>query len=76
MLEGEKAQRSEVARRLADATRRAARERAEAGGGGERHGAAAALEQERAGLEAALQRHSAQVAPHPSGSCRSCACCV
>ena len=55
MLDGEKAQRSEIARRLADVGRRVAQ--AQGGSGA----ADAALDAEREALDEALQRHSSQV---------------
>ncbi|BDA42916.1 Kinesin-like protein KIN-4C [Coccomyxa sp. Obi] len=66
VLEGEKAQRGEVAKKLADLSRRLAHANAVAD-----RAAAAALEPERAALDSQLQQHSAHVRFLPSTPCNT-----
>ena len=66
VLEGEKAQRGEVAKKLADLSRRLAHANAVGDGA-----AAAALGPERAALDLQLQRHSAHVSLLASRPCNT-----
>ncbi len=66
VLEGEKAQRGEVAKKLADLSRRLAHANAVADSA-----ATAALESEHAALDSQLQRHSAHVSLPASTPCNT-----